>query len=107
MFSVLHVHSTKVTNCLMSTFLLHINVSNIIGPVVMLVSEIARFILITLCKVSALCITHNIYCAPTYKCISSLYSPILISDIPTSCRGDMHITNFMNAIYETHTDTWI
>lgn len=97
-FFVLYVHSTKVTNCLVSTFLLFISVSNIIGPVAMLLSKLAKFILMfTRCKVSGLGMTHNMYCAHTYICILLLYSHILISHIHTSYRGDMYITN-VNAV---------
>lgn len=92
----------------MSALLLLVSGSNIIGPVSMLFSKPARFILIfTLCKVSALWMIHNIYCAHTYICILLLYSHILISHIHTSYIGDMYITGVMNAIYETHADAYI
>lgn len=90
----------------LSTFPLFLSVSNIIAPVTMF-SKPAKFILVfTLCKVNALRMTRNVYCAHTHICVLLLYPHLLISHIHTSYRGDMYIASVMNAIYEAHTDMY-
>lgn len=60
--------------------------------------------ILTLCKVKALWMTCNVYCAHTH--VLFLYPHPLISHIHASHRGDMYITHVLNAIYETHTGTY-